>query len=693
MALDSWLSLLAITICAVHAIHEPVLTAFNGSLSAEFEEGWFYINGHAIATESSFHELSRCMNASNEGYGLVLDVMNRVESNLTTSNAILTTSSKGAITNLTLAVDALKSLSADEFDKHDQKSSLRHYELLQQMVAMNASCIDAQRESRTSVTDNTEENIQMLNASIVGVLKQLQHDNRELKDNLNAANRMLSLMVDSIANLTRVVETSQTTQPMAATCPILNFQTGLSAYWTFDELLNGGVLDSSDNGINLACINDCPDMQTDARFGRSRLFSNNRLACHDASCGILDMSSQDGVSYGFWFKVSTGSAGGVVLAKAKGYGQGMGLYVNDDESIFSLGGNPQCSNNEHDLRTGPNQYIKGRWQHFVMTQDPGTPAIMRIYLDGEQIASRNDTYHCDVGTDFVIGGLYRPTFSGFTSALEDVSVDEVFAYRRSLSEDQVRTMFQLSLAERDACLQASSASTQVANICGSLSRGLRAWWTFDAEVDGQFRSASNGYKLSCGDDGCPAVVEGIHGRAVSFNGNDDHVLTCADSVCSEMDQNSQTGSSWGIWLRPTKMQQSYVLTKVDGYGQGFAVNLFADGRMRVKGSNGACDNNGQDIFVSNAYQANEWVHVAYTHQAGNTNGLAYMYINGEQRGQARVHYCDLASPVAVGAIVRTTHPDEQLYTGDVDDIFMYNRVLTPDEIKLAMGFWFDACRA
>jgi len=102
--------------------------------------------------------------------------------------------------------------------------------------------------------------------------------------------------------------------------------------------------------------------------------------------------------------------------------------------------------------------------------------------------------------------------------------------------------------------------------------------------------------------------------------------------------------------------------------------------FRVHGSGG--DWNGGDLAINETvYEANTWVHMAFTFDSETREIKGY--INGELKG---------TNTAAEGRSVANTEDDlrfgntrtGEVYDGMLDDVRIYNRPLTPEEIKQIM---------
>ncbi len=161
-------------------------------------------------------------------------------------------------------------------------------------------------------------------------------------------------------------------------------------------------------------------------------------------------------------------------------------------------------------------------------------------------------------------------------------------------------------------------------------------------------------------------VPGKMGMALWFDGIDDHVDCGTDSLLNPAKM------TLTLWVRPEAMnvkQQSLVAKVGSGdYDVDYSVQL--RGRGDVKGSFG---NGNASVIVSGARNvtSNEWTHLALTRD-GNEMAL---YMDGGNRTSVAydIEPGDGGYPLLMGGPAP--------YKGKLDDVRLYDRVLSPEEIQ------------
>jgi hypothetical protein len=201
--------------------------------------------------------------------------------------------------------------------------------------------------------------------------------------------------------------------------------------------------------------------------------------------------------------------------------------------------------------------------------------------------------------------------------------------------------------------------------------GPISYWKFD-ETDGTTAYDSVGFNH--------ANVHGAHWTtgmvdgALSFDGNNDFVRSLENPTL-----NNLNAITLQAWIRPRRDSHWHVLDKGDGdkriYAEGTTLSL--DGRIRYTGNHAFARS------VSHTLILNTWQHVALTwSRADNTTRL---YHNGAETYYAsrtigtgsplddRSHLWTIGARGALG--------DVTFFDGLIDEAAIYNRVLSPDEIR------------
>jgi hypothetical protein len=202
-----------------------------------------------------------------------------------------------------------------------------------------------------------------------------------------------------------------------------------------------------------------------------------------------------------------------------------------------------------------------------------------------------------------------------------------------------------------------------------LSRGLIGHWTFDsADTAENTSNGSNGQRLNGAlANGLP-LEGGKIGQAAAFHGGTDYVDTGGDFIPIK----AMTLSAWVYARSNGGLSNGRILDN------GTTVLKIPNSDRFTFSSNGLVSAASSE---SGSLNLNTWLHVVVTRTS---SGIANFYINGMLSGTANQHS---GTPVAgVGNVsIGNGTPAERIdvgWDGLIDEVRIYDRVLTTDEITL-----------
>jgi hypothetical protein len=209
----------------------------------------------------------------------------------------------------------------------------------------------------------------------------------------------------------------------------------------------------------------------------------------------------------------------------------------------------------------------------------------------------------------------------------------------------------------------SSAKIDEASIIGM--------WLFD-EGSGDVASDASGN----GNDGAlmndPKWVEGKFGKALSFDGADDYV----DTELNTDDLSSPITIS--LWMNAAQVKKSPL---VSGYNNAnpnvnrWDIQLNRDGAGKIRW----VEHEGRDGAISETViQADTWYHVTVTHDLPNSESK--IFVNGELEAEAKIE-----QDLNTGRVLQIADGDGDCYGGLIDEVAIFNVVLTEDDIKDIMN--------
>jgi hypothetical protein len=201
--------------------------------------------------------------------------------------------------------------------------------------------------------------------------------------------------------------------------------------------------------------------------------------------------------------------------------------------------------------------------------------------------------------------------------------------------------------------------------------GLAGHWTFD-EKDTDAKETKDALGEFNGTImGNPEIVEGKVGEALSFNGVDDYVVMGAVTEGIDL--------TYAMWIKPEKLAMQVIFWDDDSNGGGDSwVELLADGTIQTQRAG-----DGFGVFkTTTPIEPGEWTHITFV--ADGENDTKILYLNGKPDAEASgiITTRDNVSHVVVAvghdsnAFIKPNY-----FAGLIDDVAIYLRALTEDEVK------------
>jgi hypothetical protein len=202
----------------------------------------------------------------------------------------------------------------------------------------------------------------------------------------------------------------------------------------------------------------------------------------------------------------------------------------------------------------------------------------------------------------------------------------------------------------------------------SAEEGLIGYWKFD-EGKGDVAGDSSGNKNDGKIIRNPEWVDGKFGKALKFDGGKTQKVEVPHSDSFADITNAITIETW---INPANFNAWMSFGVKGDITYGMFINPSAYVRMHYSG--------GSTLDTpANSIKANEWTHVVGTY-----DGKAVrIYLNGEMKAE-------LATNVAIPAntasfVIGGTQESRDWFTGMVDEVKLYSRGLTEEEIKKSMS--------
>jgi hypothetical protein len=417
---------------------------------------------------------------------------------------------------------------------------------------------------------------------------------------------------------------------------------GLVGYWSFDGQDMAGVTayDRSGQGNNGTLTNG--PTRVAGKLGQALEFdgSDDSVVVSDFGVdGELTMSAS------LWVKSQLSSSPGTTFAAETGvFRFRWEANKNMRFAVWTDQGQVLCGTSFN--------YTDASWHHIVGTYDG---AEVGVYVDGIKRGACPQSGAIATSTNVgLIGGDFLGT------------IDDVRTYNRVLSADEIKRLYNMG-----GTFYINSSQKHV------LTDGLVGYWSFDAKdmagVTAYDRSGQgNNGTLTNG----PARAAGKLGQALEFDGNDDYVQL--PSGAAQIGSGDITVSAW-------------IFNKGISDGQNKTVLA-----SRVSGSSGT--QTGYDLVMGSLSTSISWriddgvggfsnptsaLAAGWHHLVGVfVNGQATrLYVDGALAAEdtSDIPAGDLTSPVS--AVIGAHNGGASPYNSAIDEARIYNRALSPDEIK------------
>ncbi len=445
-----------------------------------------------------------------------------------------------------------------------------------------------------------------------------------IMDDARVYNRALSA-----AEVTKLYSSGQTTYKQASNL-------GLVGYWSFNEGRGGQAGDSSGRN-NTGTIYSAA--WTAGKRGNALDFNGS-----SSYVSIPTISIPSDITVSAWVYSDNFNQNGFVVGKNP---------VNAQWELFFEGVQFRWRGGSPTSNTiSCNNPSNGNWHHLVGIQS-GTSAA--LYLDGAQCISGSITAIGN-GSDTIDIGRFNGGYY-FNGLIDDVRI-----YSRAFLASEVSSLYQ------------SKQRTDNAGQNGELTSGLVGLWSFNGQdVSGSTVYDRSGQGRNGTITGSAPLAAGKVGQAIAFKNSGQYVQS--GSVFSEFGTSNQPYTIAG-WV---KINSGVSSGNVVFMGDSWClppVNI-TGGKLRATSWNGG----EVDALGTTVLSPNTWYHFATTWDAA---GGLKIFVNGSQENSAAMANFSAAGSARImraGYSPGSCAGDTGALNGAVDEIRIYNRALSADEIK------------
>jgi hypothetical protein len=433
---------------------------------------------------------------------------------------------------------------------------------------------------------------------------------------------------------------------------------GLLGWWPF----NGNANDESGNGNN-GTLNGAT-LTTD-RFGNaSNAFSFDGI--NDYLTANID--SQSAITVSLWYNSSN---------PINWYPRLIG--IDNIEFLVFAGNNPNyiAANSVGQLISYPG-YITtlpfipniNDWHHVTVTHDHNT-GDRKLYIDNELRAIGETIEYLNIPFGNIVFGNTISGTSGDGGAGYIGKIDDIAIYNRALTSEEITSLY---------TGETVNPPTACNPLPSNLQNGLVGYWPFCGNANDESSNSNNGVI-----NGATLTQDrfGNFNSAYDFNGLNQFIevtnspelqFTNTFSIscwCKIVDYSQNENLSW---KRRTMVSKPRAQS-----GPGYFIYALNNASINYGGGLQNSYPDGYEVMASDSLELNEWTHLTISY-----DGLELLlYKNGVLIDQQVSYlYLDQANtPLFFGKELFFEPESSGWFKGSLDDIALYNRALTPDEVQ------------
>ena len=435
---------------------------------------------------------------------------------------------------------------------------------------------------------------------------------------------------------------------------------GLVGYWPMDESTTDWdgtgdrVNDYSGNGLN-GTVAGGAHATTTAKYGNAGEFdgTGDYVDCGNGSSLNLTQSDHTIES---WIRPGSNNTDviNVIVGMREDSGVDLaayGMYLNASSQLYL--------NVIYDYVTGNTAYLKyntaltsDQWYHIAGVRVGNNPADWKLYINGTEVT---DTSYGNPLTAVTVSNSanFRIGGRGLAAYSFDGLIDDLKVYNTARTADQIMADY----------LQGPSP---IASYDFEEGSGTTLYDKSGQGYNGAITAgASNGF------------VKGKAGRSYDFDGANTTI-----PVAEFSNSALQSGFTISAWIKPDSVGETAgrIIDKTGDRnglnGFYFIVSIFGGGTGHIRSNinNGIAANSALSSIVYGV-----WQHALITITSG---GVVNIYLNGVLSGTANqntnpVSQITTANPLTIGNRSSAT---DRTFDGAIDDLKVYNYVLTPWQI-------------
>jgi len=432
---------------------------------------------------------------------------------------------------------------------------------------------------------------------------------------------------------------------------------GPVGYWKFDEGYGDTANDSTQNN-NDGTFGTSP---ADPTWQSEDMCISGKCLKFDGSDDIINFGTNnslkvnDALTISLWVKRPDKTTFERFLSHstdADNYAYELGVdFTDPDYWRFRL--NNDAVTLKVQMRSNANE-----WVHLAVTydKDSGGSDEMKMYENGILVGTQ------DYSTVLSNHGSLKTNRQGKSDGFLKSLTDEVKIYPYARSAAQIKTDYASQGSAHGVGVVLGTSKDQG----DFLSEGLVGYWKMDEASSPSVDSSGNGNSGTW--NGTADDATGKFGNAITLDGDSDYINVGSDS---SLDQT--TSVTIAAWVNPdTNAGWDVIYQRVDGTPNGYRMKISDTSKWAFNP-----DASGDWLYSSDDASTDTWSHVVGTWD-GSTSTL---YVNG----------VEINSQVDTGTPTSTTGETanigsygngvSQFFDGEIDDVRIYNRALSPKEVR------------
>lgn len=468
--------------------------------------------------------------------------------------------------------------------------------------------------------------------------------------------------------------------------------TGPVALWSLNEGSNdtcsGGTNDACDSmrtGIDGAQSGGISWRSSDMCIAGTCIFfdgSDDVLTMTNANPIDMDKVLAGGFTYEAWIRPNSAGegTGGQIFYKGTNTWLRVDTLANgtlDIEASLDLATTDATLN-------VASQVSLHRWTHVAFSYTDDGDDEITLWVNGAAVGSSTNGVGSPASdtNDLLIGGTTTNNFHG--------SMDEfrIYPYERSTAQ-------MITDAKRGGMVEGQSAA--IGRKDALLSDGLIGFWKMDESSWTNNCSTSTvldasgigNHLRSCPNTTGPTGgVTGKYGSSGTFDGSNDYLDGTDDS---DYEFGSSTAQlTFSAWVYPTTVAPAAAMTVLSKYNSSsnqreYMLQIGTTGRVQLSLSG---DGSAVSTITGNTtLTANTWQHIAATYDV--VTDTARVYLNGQLDRESTITLSTVYAGTAsfhIGAVARSTSTPDLFFSGNIDDVRVYNRQISASDIQSLARF-------